>query len=237
LGEKLADVLSGVLASSSVPSPGSATTTFIGVALLLYAGARLFLRLKASFNVMWDIRTSWERSSRSRFLSRLATLGMILIPTLLLVVSLVLSGWISWLEDLLGSSGWLLGLAQAILPFLVGWWALIAIFTILPDVRISWRDSWLGALCAAFLWSVGARVFGTYLSWSTSQKYAGAVGALIAFIVWVNFMAIIALLGARLNKLFYEWRGKIMRPYSFAEIAPEESMDRSAEARDGQDAG
>jgi membrane protein len=125
----------------------------------------------------------------------------------------------------------LLSAAEALLPLLVGWWALIAIFTILPDLRISWRDSWLGALCSAVLWSVGARVFGAYLSWTTSQKYAGAVGALIALIVWVNFMAIVTLLGARLNKLLCDWKGKVLQPYSFAEIEPETILDNRGTPR------
>jgi membrane protein len=221
LGPNLADILSRVL--TDLQGTASTVTTIVGLGLLLYAATRLFVRLQASFNVMWDIRTSWEKSSRRRLLSRFATLGMILIPTLLLLVSLFLSAGISWLADLVGYTGWLLNVAQALLPFLVGWFALIVIFAILPDARISWRDCWLGALCAAVLWSVGARVFGLYLSWSTSQKYAGAIGALIALIVWVDFMAIIALLGARLNRVLYDWRGKTLRPYSFAEIALPES--------------
>ena len=32
-------------------------------------------------------------------------------------------------------------------------------------------------------------------------------------------MAIVALLGARLNRLLYDWRGKTLQPYSFAEVA------------------
>lgn len=228
LGPKMADVLSGVVAN--LQGGGSTFTTFIGAVIFLYAGTRLFLRLQVSFNVMWDIRTKWGQRSAKRLLSRAGTFGMILIPTLLLLVSLFLSTGISWLAEALGVGGWLLSALEALIPFLVGWVALVAIFTILPDASISWRDCWIGALGAAILWSVGARVFGAYLSWSTSQKYAGAVGALIALIVWVDFMTVIALLGARLSRLIYEWRGKTLRPYSFAEIARPEHAGNDGDA-------
>jgi membrane protein len=216
LGPYLADLFSSVL--FQLQGRGASTAVVIGAAVLLYGATKLFLRLQASFNIMWDVQVTATRFSFRRLLSRLLAFGLILAPTIVLIVSLTLNAGISWVEGVTHTSGPLLDLAQAIIPFLLAWGALIIIFTILPDIRISWRDCWLGALFTAFFCAVGTWVFGLYLSWSSSQKYAGTVGALIALIVWVDFMAIITLLGVRLNKTLYESRGKVVRPYPYAAI-------------------
>jgi membrane protein len=215
LGPYLADSFSSVLLE--LQGRGSSTTlAVIGILLLIYGATKLFLRLQASFNIMWDIQVRPTRFSFRRVLSRLFAFTLVLAPTVILVVSLVLNAGISWLESITGASGPLLGLAETIIPFLLAWGALIVIFVILPDIRISWRDCWLGALFTAVLCALGTWLFGTYLSWSTSQKYSGSVGALIALIVWVDFMAIITILGVRLNRLLYEHKGKAIRPYEYA---------------------
>ncbi len=216
LGPYLADLFSSVL--FQLQGRGSSTFAVIGVLLLIYGATKLFLRLQASFNIMWDIQVRPTRFSFRRVLSRLFAFVLVLAPTVVLVISLVLNASISWLEGITDTSGPVLGLADKIIPFLLAWGALIIIFAILPDIRMSWRDCWLGALFTAVLCALGTWLFGTYLSWSSSQKYAGAVGALIALIVWVDFMAIFTLLGVRLNRLLYERRGKTIQPYPYAAL-------------------
>jgi membrane protein len=217
VGPYLAELFSGVLVE--LQNRGSSTVAVIGVVLLLYGATKLFLRLQASFNIMWDVQLKSTRFSFRRVLSRFLAFLLILAPTVILAASLVLNAGISWLQSLTGGSGPLLSLAQQIVPFLLAWAALTLIFTVLPDVRISWRDCWLGALATAVLCALGTWLFGTYLSWSSSQKYAGSVGALIALIIWVDFMAIITLLGVRLNRLLYARKGKPIEAYPYATIA------------------
>ena len=179
------------------------------------------MRLQVSFNIMWDVRIHSKKFSFRRLLSRVFAFAFILVPAALYLISLFLEASITWLQDLLDSPGILLGIAQSVIPFLVAWLAMLLIYVILPDIRLSWKDCWIGALAASFCCAVGTWAFGTYLVWSGSQKYAGSVGALIAMIVWANYMAIIVLLGARLNKTLYLRRGKVIQPYDYAAIVTE----------------
>ena len=103
-----------------------------------------------------------------------------------------------------------------LIPFLIAWLALTAIFVILPDVHLRFRDCWFTSLFIAIAWSVTTRVFGIYLSWTGSAKYAGAIGALIGVIFWVDVLAIITLVGVRFNRAIYVWRGKAIRPHDYA---------------------
>ena len=215
MGQDMAAMLSSV-ATHLTSSTGSYTFAIVSLGILLYGATRLFVRLQVSFNIMWDIRVVSREFSFRRLVSRLLVFGMILVPTVLLVVSLVLGTAISWLEDLTGRSGIVIGVAQAVIPFLVSWLALITIFVVLPDVHLGVRDCWFTTLLVAIAWGVGTRVFGVYLSWTSSTKYAGAIGALIGIIFWVDVMAIITLVGVRFNRAIYLWRGKSMVFYDFA---------------------
>jgi uncharacterized BrkB/YihY/UPF0761 family membrane protein len=105
---------------------------------------------------------------------------------------------------------------QAVIPFVISWLALMAIFVILPDIHLRIRDCWFTSLLIAMAWSVATRVFGLYLSWTGTAKYAGAIGALIGVIFWVDVIAIITLVGVRFNKAIYLWRGKAVVFHDYA---------------------
>jgi membrane protein len=214
IGEDLAALLSNAVAQ--LTEPQGYTFAIVGLGILLYGATRLFVRLQASFNLMWDIRIVSRTFSVRRVLSRLLVFGMILIPTILLVVALVLTAAFSWLSDIIGGSGILIQFAQVAVPFIISWLALLTIFVVLPDIKLSWRDCWFTTLLVAIAWAVATHIFGRYLAWSGSAKYAGAVGAVIGLIFWVDIMAIITLVGVRFNKAIYLWRDKVVQPYEYA---------------------
>jgi membrane protein len=229
LGEDVAAILTNAIAQMTEPQ--GYTFAIVGLGILLYGATRLFVRLQASFNLMWDIRIVSRTFSPRRVMSRLLVFGMILIPTLLLIVALILTAAFSWLSDIIGGSGVLIGIAQVAVPFIISWLALLTIFVVLPDIKLSWRDCWFTTLLVAAAWTVATHIFGRYLAWSGSAKYAGAVGAVVGLIFWVDIMAIITLVGVRFNKAIYLWRGKVIQPYEdTAPIAELPEAERSSEA-------
>ncbi len=216
LGQDLAAMLASVVRGVTASTTSSYTFAIVGLGILLYGATRLFVRLQVSFNYMWDVRVVSRTFSWRRLMSRLLVFGLILIPTLLLMAALVLSTAVTWLDHLVDRSSLVVTIAGAVIPFLVSWLALLIVYVVLPDIHLRIRDCWFTAFLVAVSWSVVTRVFSIYLSWTGSQKYAGAVGALIGVIFWVDILAIAALLGARFNKAIYVWRGKTIEPYYFA---------------------
>lgn len=215
VGDDMAAML-GSIAAYFMDTAGSTTFALISLGVLLYGATRLFVRLQASFNLMWDVRVVSREFSIRRLLSRLLVFGLILIPTVLLVVSLILGSAIAWLEHLVDGSGILISIAQTGIPFVVSWLALITIFVVLPDIRLHLRDCWFTSLLVAMAWAVATRFFGMYLTWTGSAKYAGAIGALVGVIFWVDVLAIVTLVGVRFNRAIYLWRGKTIQYYDYA---------------------
>jgi membrane protein len=215
-GPWLAGLLTSIVVESRASGWGTATT-IIGSAMLLYGATRLIVRLQVSFNVMWDTRVKLRGFSYRRLFSRLLTFSLLLIPSAVLLVAVAAQSGIPLLQGRIGQ-GVLVDISQGVIAFLVTWGVLILVFSILPDIRISLRDCWQGALLTAVLCAIGTRGFNALLFWSDPPKYVGLVGIVLALIVWADFMAIIILLGVRLNKVLYQLSGKTVQAYEYAVV-------------------
>jgi membrane protein len=76
------------------------------------------------------------------------------------------------------------------------------IYKYLPDVRIKWRDVWIGAGLTSLLFTVGKMLIGLYLSTSGVASTYGAAGSLITVLLWVYYSALIFFLGAELTQVY-----------------------------------
>jgi membrane protein len=76
------------------------------------------------------------------------------------------------------------------------------IYRMVPDVRIPWRDVWLGAMIAAVLFEVGKFLLGFYYGRSAIASSYGAAGSLIIILVWVFYSAQILFFGAAFTRVY-----------------------------------
>jgi len=103
------------------------------------------------------------------------------------------------------------------------------IFKLLPDVRIGWKDVWLGAALTAFLFSLGKYLIGLYLGQSTTTSVFGAAASVVVLLIWVYYSAQILLFGAEFTRLYAERFG------SRVLIPEENAVFVGAEARARQE--
>jgi membrane protein len=87
-----------------------------------------------------------------------------------------------------------------------------AIYKVLPDKWIAWRDVTVGAIATALLFSVGKFLISLYLGGSTIASSYGAAGGLIIALLWVYYSAQIFLLGAEFTKVYAHRHGSRARP-------------------------
>jgi len=76
------------------------------------------------------------------------------------------------------------------------------IFRMVPDVRIQWKDVWLGAILTAVLFESGKFVLGFYFGRSAVASSYGPAGSLIIILVWVFYSAQILFFGAEFTRLY-----------------------------------
>jgi membrane protein len=75
-----------------------------------------------------------------------------------------------------------------------------AIYKVLPDTPISWREVGIGALLTAVLLTVGEALIGWYLGTTAASSGYGTARALVLVLLWAYYCAQIFLFGAELTR-------------------------------------
>ena len=91
------------------------------------------------------------------------------------------------------------------------------IYKFLPDVRIQWRDVWIGAALTSALFTVGKFLIGLYLGHSGVSSTYGAAGSLITVLLWVYYSSLIFFLGAEFTQVYASQYGSGVTPTENAE--------------------
>jgi len=147
----------------------------------------------------------WKPSTWSKPDLVLLLPGLVIGIGFLLSVSLALSAAIQSLREYtaarLPMPVPLLEGIHLVTSFLVFAFLFAAIFRILPDAEIAWRDVWLGAFVTSFLFSVGKYLIGLYLGHSTLTSPFGSAGSLVLIILWVYYASLILLFGAEFTRV------------------------------------
>jgi len=189
--------------------------TILGIGGLLFGATGAFMQLQTALNRAWEVRPDPARGGIRNFVAkRLLSLGMILGIGFLLIVSLALSTVLSLLGERLGGAfpEGLWQAVNAVASFAVITALFAAIFRILPDAEIAWRDAWIGALATSILFVAGKFALGLYLGRSEPGQAFGAAAALAVVLLWVYYAGMIVLLGAEFTQAWAKERGRGIRP-------------------------
>ena len=82
-----------------------------------------------------------------------------------------------------------------------------AIYKILPDKPIAWRDVAIGSVTTAVLFTIGKSLIGLYIGSTGVASGYGAAGAILILLLWVYYSAQIFLLGAEYTRAHAEAHG------------------------------
>jgi membrane protein len=91
---------------------------------------------------------------------------------------------------------------ESIISFVITTIIFAAIFKILPDAKIKWRDVIVGALVTALLFVLGKFLIGYYLSTSKLNTMYGAAGSIIIILSWTYYSSAILYMGAEFTKVY-----------------------------------
>jgi membrane protein len=202
LGPEGADLVKSVLAKSSDPASGTAATV-LGATMVLVAASGVFGEMQTALNKTWETRPSDEPWS-SLIRARAVSLGLVAALGFLTIVSLAASAALSALGQELAmrtpEGNVLLVVLNTCLSLAVFTILFAAIYKVLPDTPLSWRDVAVGAAVTAVLFTSGKSLIGWYLGRAAPGSTYGAAGALIVLLLWTYYSAQIFLFGAELTK-------------------------------------
>jgi membrane protein len=205
VGEVGAQAIQTALVSANNDQNGIIATV-IATALLLVGATTVFSELKDSLDDIWQIPKPPSAGIIVLVRTRLLSFGLILVLGFLLLVSLVVNAVLALLQSYWSGVGsnFLVVLTPlaSLFSFLVIASMFAAIFKMLPQASLSWRDVFIGSLGTAALFTLGKYVIGVYLGNSGVSSTYGAAGSLAALLIWIYYSAQIFFFGAEFTRQY-----------------------------------
>jgi membrane protein len=219
-GPEAAEVIETAVVNSQIDQSGIGPT-LLGLAAIVIGATTVFAQMQRSLNQIWDVAPKPSRNSLWLFIkARVLSLTIVLAIGFVLLVSLLLSvamrAIMAFADQWLPVPGWAMVGLEIAISLTVITLLFAAIFKILPDVVLGWRDVMVGALITAILFTLGRIMIAVYLAQTATASTYGAAGSLALLLLWVNYSSLILLFGAAITRAHVEARGVRIRPRNTA---------------------
>ena len=210
IGDQGAAAIEATIQSARKETLGP-TGTALALIPLVFGLWGVFGELQDSLNTIWGVTPKPGRRVTDVLRERFLSFAMVVGIGFLLLVSLVLSAWLAavsaYVGRMLPAPAEALEAVNFVISFFVITGSFGLIFKLLPDVKVAWRDVWLGAAVTSLFFTIGKLLIGLYLGRSAVASAYGAAGSLVVIVVWVYYSAQILLFGAEFTKVWTRRRG------------------------------
>jgi YihY family inner membrane protein len=233
----------------------------IAILLAIFGGSRLFITIEGCLDIIYRVRP------RTAIRQNIMALGMLLLFIALIPIMVFVSAAPTVLLSLISNNPALKSipflhevssnpivsyLAAAVGGVIVCFLLFETIYMVVPNQRISWQNSWRGAIIAAVALELFLIFFPIYTRYFLGG-YAGPVGFAVILLLFFYYFAVILMVGAEVNAFFFEgvrpipndlptfvstMAGKLNRDLSSVEgqahqdTRPTDAADRAHIARD-----
>lgn len=211
----------------------------IGAGTLLLTASGAFGALQSALNAVWKTQTPEAASvteSITRFMrAKAAAVGLVATTGFMLITSLAISAIIAsfnhWLEDTMPGGEVLAFIIDLAVSLTVLTLLFAAIYKVLPDRRLAWRDVILGAVVNAVLFVAGKMLIAAYIGSGDVAAGFGAAGTLVIVLVWLYYSSVIFLAGAEITRAWSSQHGS--RQDKPVAAKPEEAAAQDAQRAAG----
>ena len=167
--------------------------TWIGVLFLFVTALMLLRTIEMQFNRIWSVDK--PRSGLQTFFRYWAVLSL---GPLLIGAAIAISSLLASLPAVAGLDR--IPLPFRILPWLLSAIALMALYMLVPNCRVPWRNALLAALLISLLFELGKLLFTLIIGlFPAYQLIYGAFAAVPLFLLWLHMAWMLVLLGAELS--------------------------------------
>ncbi len=174
-----------------------------GLASALFLGSRLFIVVEDCFDIIFGLR------GREPVRQNLMAVGMLLVylvllPLVFLAPTLLDGLAATALHSRTAAFAGHIRVAGLLATLLSGILLFGAIYVVVPNQRVRWREVWKGTLVASLLLVVYQQLFPLYEAHFLSPTNPGSViGLILVVLIFFYYLAFILLLGAEVNAWAY----------------------------------
>jgi YihY family inner membrane protein len=179
----------------------------------LWAGSWVFNVVENAINRLWGTRPRTFLHGRGLTLAMIGGIGVLLAVSVFVTSLLVglrrLASHLTprqlervALLSVVGDAFWQFVFYVTSVLVTVALFTLI--YRVMPNGRVTLRDSLPGAVVAGLLWEVSKYVFASSLHYFHYDQIYGSVGAVVAVLTWSYVSSLILLFGAQLSVVFHQ---------------------------------
>jgi len=209
MGRQTAELLQTAIAGANRKS-SSVLAAAIGIVTLIVTASGVFGEMQSALNAIWKAEPRGTTIGRL-IRARAASLALVAVLGFLLVVSLAISAALTafgnQLDSVLPFGQVIPMVLNTIVSLVLISFLFAAVFKVLPDRKLEWRDVSIGAFITAILFVAGKSLIGWYIGSSAVASTYGAAGGLIVLLLWVYYSAQVFLFGAELTRGYARQHG------------------------------
>lgn len=221
-------------------SNNSTISAVIGIVSLVFGATSLFAEIQDSINTIWGVRPKKQSGLWLFVKNRLLSFGVIGSLGFILLVALGFSTFLESLQTYLAakltiSTVYLIYGINIVFTILITSLLFAAIFVILPDAKIKWRQVRLASIATTILFLIGKFGISFYISSSNINTVYGAAGSIVVLMLWVYYSSVILYLGATFAKYYAIEFSDAIEPSEFAEIVTKVEVASTAQTLQEED--
>ncbi|MGY5849490.1 YihY/virulence factor BrkB family protein [Salegentibacter sp. F14] len=234
IGQDSAKAIETIVTNAAL-SGDSTWAIVVGSALLLFGATGVFFQLKKAMNNIWNVAAK-KSNFLQLLLDRVISFGMVLVIGLLLLISMVISALLAILSDHIdqfapGITGFMVDLTNFLISFLIVTTLFAAVFKLLPDIKIRWRITYLGAVLTTILFLIGEKILAFYFGSSEPASVYGGASSVVLILLWVYYTCLILFFGAEFTVQYALYKNEKVVPNKYGEPAIYQEMEKLEQKR------
>ncbi len=187
-GEAIQSTMLGFAANAS-------KLTGISILVMLFSALSMMISIEDRLNRIWRVHQPRSWGSRLLLYWAALTLGPVLI-----VGGIAVTSYVTAVPLLHNAAGRFSSIGQSLLttlPFLVTFFTLWLMYSVIPNCKVLRRDAAIGALLGAVLFEIGRWGFTVFIQHAqTYQQIYGVLAAIPIFLLWIYLSWVIVILAA-----------------------------------------
>ncbi len=207
IGKQGREFVEMVIDNAGEKKEKSVWRTVIGIVVFLGLSTTLFNVIQNSINYIWRVRAKPKHNLLKILKDRTLSFGIIISIGLILLVTLILDAGLAILDDYLSdyfphATLYLIKGANLLISFGITTVVFAMVYKFVPDAKIIWKVTWMGALITAILFTLGKYLIGALLGNSSIGDMYGAAGSIIIVLLWLFYSSMIFYFGAEITQQY-----------------------------------